>query len=338
MKTAALFLACLCWLGANATIWRINSNPQVNAHFIGINEAVAHWTVNNGDTLYLENGSYFPASTITKTLTIIGPGFFLLENDSTYANPLPALIQSLNLSCSGSKITGVKVIGNVSVNGNNNIIERCALCGTDNGSQVYGLIIRQCYVAGNISSGSFMSTTINNNIVTGIISLTAANSSHNIYNNVICYNNGNTSYALTAINSSVINNIIIREPVLPDPNQNRTEYCIAFGSGGNANSSFARNLMSQSPSALFPQNLYNQVKEDIFKLSGSTDENWQLKSGSPAIGYGSNGDDCGAFGGPMHYVLSGLPWLLPRIIEADIPSGGNGNLIPVHIVAKTQEE
>ena len=176
------------------------------------------------------------------------------------------------------------------------------------------------------------------NIIIGLISLTAGNSSHNIYNNVIYYNNTSSSYALTAINSSVINNIIIREPVLPDPSQNRTEYCINFGSTNNANSSFARNLMSQSASALFPLNLYNQVKTNIFKLSGSTDENWQLKSGSPAIGYGSNGDDCGVFGGPMYYVLSGLPWPLPRIIEADIPSGGNGNLIPVHIVAKTQEE
>ena len=166
MKTVAIILASLCWLGANATIWRVNSNPQVNAHFIGINEAVAHWTVNNNDTLYLENGSYFPATTVTKTLTIIGPGFFLLENDSTYANPLPALIQSLNLNCNGSKIIGVKVIGTVSVAGNNNIIERSHTGGFDNvGYSVSGTTIRQCYVAGNISSSYYVSSTIYNNII-----------------------------------------------------------------------------------------------------------------------------------------------------------------------------
>jgi hypothetical protein len=43
-KFALTFLLSLCWLGANATIWRVNSNPQVNAHFTGINEANSHYT------------------------------------------------------------------------------------------------------------------------------------------------------------------------------------------------------------------------------------------------------------------------------------------------------
>jgi hypothetical protein len=343
MKKLTIIMMSLCWLGANATIWRINSNPQVSADFTSINDAIAHWDVLDGDTLYLENGSYFGATTISKSLTLIGPGYFLMENDSTYANPLPALIASINFSTgsSGSKIIGVQVIGDVtlSASGANNItIERSNLGVVSIINPSSGLTIRQCYIAGNITSSYLLSSTIHNNIILGSISLLSSNGNHNIYNNVIYFNSSATSYALAARNSSVLNNIIIREPYSENPSLNRTEYCIDFASINNSNTTFARNVMSQSPNASFPDNLWNSNKEINFILAGSTDKKWKLKAGSPAIGYGSNGDDCGAYGGAMYYVPSGLPWLLPRIFEAVIPSSGSGNAIPVHIKAKTQEE
>ncbi|MBE0638421.1 MAG: hypothetical protein IH598_07870 [Bacteroidales bacterium] len=343
MKTLAILILSLCWLGANATSWRVNSNPQVNAHFVSINEAVAHYTVVNGDTLYLENGSYFAATTLTKSLTLIGPGYFLLENDSTYANPLPVLIASITFSngSSGSKIIGVQVIGNASFNSasTNITIERSYLGGVS--GSIYGpsgLTIRQCYVVGSISGSSILSSTIYNNIIIGSISLTSSDGNHNIYNNVIYLNSTGTFYALAAKNSSVLNNIIIREPYSLDPGVNRAEYCIDFSSANNSNSSFVRNVMSQSANITFPENIWNSDKESNFVLVGSTDEKWKLAAGSPGLGYGSNGDDCGAFGGAVKYVLSGLPWLVPRIFEAEIPASGSGNMIPVHIKAKTQEE
>ena len=39
----------------------------------------------------------------------------------------------------------------------------------------------------------------------------------------------------------------------------------------------------------------------------SADGRYQLKALSPAIGAGSNGEDCGMFGGTDPYVLSGMP-------------------------------
>jgi hypothetical protein len=350
MKTFTILLLSLCWLGANATIWRINSNPQVSADFTSINDAIAHWDVLDGDTLYLENGSYFGATTISKSLTIIGPGYFLMENDSTYVNPFPVLINSVTIGSggAGSKIIGVTVIGAFffNVGADNVTIERSKMAGVTNASsnnQVSsGLIVRQCYITGNIgdesTSGYFLSSTIHNNIILGTISLTHPNANHNIYNNVFYFNSTTTNYALAARNSSVLNNIIIREPYDENPDNNRAEYCIAFDHANNANSTFARNVMTQSAHASFPDNYWNVVKEDVFVMEGSTDKRWLLKEDSPAIGYGSNGDDCGAYGGAMYYVPSGLPWLLPRIFEAAIPASGSGNMIPVHIKAKTQEE
>lgn len=352
MKTFTILLLSLCWLGANATIWRINSNPQVSADFKSINEAIAHWDVLDGDTLYLENGSYFGGTTISKSLTIIGPGYFLMENDSTYVNPFPVLIQSVTITSSGagSKITGVTVIGSFlfSVGANDVTIERSKMSGigisNSSGQISSGLIVRQCFITGSINEATsysncgFLSSTIHNNIILGTVSLTHPNANHNIFNNVIWFNSTTTNYALQARNSSVLNNIIIREPYDENPDNNRVEYCINFDHANNSNSTFARNVMTQSPNASFPDNIWNVVKEDVFVLQGSTDKRWMLKAGSPAIGYGSNGDDCGAYGGAMYYVPSGLPWLLPRIFEATIPASGSGNMIPVHIKAKTQEE
>ena len=45
----------------------------------------------------------------------------------------------------------------------------------------------------------------------------------------------------------------------------------------------------------------------VFLYTGSTDGQYQLKAGSPAIGAGNGGVNCGAYGGPNPYVLSGLP-------------------------------
>ena len=42
-------------------------------------------------------------------------------------------------------------------------------------------------------------------------------------------------------------------------------------------------------------------------LGKSDDAKWKLKAGSPAIGAGVSGVDCGVFGGVTPYVLSGVP-------------------------------
>jgi len=66
----------------------------------------------------------------------------------------------------------------------------------------------------------------------------------------------------------------------------------------------------------------------------STDGQWQLKEGSPAIGAGLSGEDCGMFGGNTPYHLSGLP-NIPSIYKLSMPSTSNGNTLPVTISVKT---
>ena len=63
----------------------------------------------------------------------------------------------------------------------------------------------------------------------------------------------------------------------------------------------------------------------------------ELKAGSPAIGGGVSGADCGAFGGPAPYVLSGVP-NLPHIYEADVPASATSDSgLQVSIKVKSGE-
>ena len=69
----------------------------------------------------------------------------------------------------------------------------------------------------------------------------------------------------------------------------------------------------------------NQANVDmiaVFVPSGTTDGQWQLRNGSPAIGAGLGGVDCGMFGGTDPYVLSGIPDI-PMITSLYVPSRAN---------------
>jgi hypothetical protein len=336
MKRLTIFMMCLCWLGANATSWRVNSDPQINAHFVSLQDAIYSLQVQPGDTLYLENGSSFGTTTIDKQLIIIGPGYFLYENDSTYANPLPAMIQTVYFASgsAGTKLIGVQVLNGIDLYSDDAInitIERSYVAGNVTTSYyITGLTIRQSYINGYINSVSLLSSNIYNNIITKGINLSATTGGHNIYNNVFYVNENYYFYAIQVKNSNFANNIIIREPA------GWEEYCIDFVSS--TNSSFIRNIMNQSPNPSFPDNLYEVGLDSIFVAAGSTDSRFKLKEGSPAIGYAVNGQDAGVFSGYMPYILSGLPYLVPRIIEAVIPASGSNNQIPVHLKIKMQEE
>ena len=83
-----LILVIFC-LNANylhATKWRVN-NSGIPADFTTASQMMNSASVLNGDTVYFEGSmNAYGSLTITKRLVIIGPGYFLGENDSTQAN------------------------------------------------------------------------------------------------------------------------------------------------------------------------------------------------------------------------------------------------------------
>ena len=59
-----------------------------------------------------------------------------------------------------------------------------------------------------------------------------------------------------------------------------------------------------------------------------------LNAGSPAIGAGYSGEDCGMFGGNWPYVLSGIP-AIPAIFEIE-NSGIGTSTTPIQVNLKAK--
>lgn len=107
MRKALLLLLILpvCLTSSYGTIWRINNSDGINANFTTIQEA--HNEAVAGDTLYIEGflNIYDGTSTIKieKPLVLIGPGYFLGENEFTQADKLSAKVTRIDFETGAEK-------------------------------------------------------------------------------------------------------------------------------------------------------------------------------------------------------------------------------------------
>ncbi len=313
---------------AHAKIWRVNNNAGVVADFNTIAAAVSAAAA--GDTIYIEgSATAYGGSGINKKLVFISTGYFLSgtnSNGGLQANPYPANIGGvlLDSAASGSVFLGLYNLvlynGNSAGFGIDNItISRCYFSlGQYYGSQA-GLIadgwnINKSYITNiSLSQVAFTNCNISNNIFAGYLDMSnSSNSGNTIRNNVFrnqvsLYNSyfaNNIIYtAVTFVNVVVKNNLAIGNPP-------------GFASYVGTNN----NTSGHTDAAMF-QGL----------TSNSTDGQWRLAVGSPAIGAGLTvgavvSPDAGAYGGPDPYRLSGIP-PIPTIysltVPAAIPSGSN---------------
>ncbi|MEL6717566.1 MAG: hypothetical protein AAFP82_02535 [Bacteroidota bacterium] len=141
MKLNYAFLF-LFFLGMNTSIWattfRVNNTPNTDADFDNLIDA--HAIARDGDTLLIEGGAdSYGDFTMTKRLTLIGPGYFLDENsDNVISNP--AKINSITLDptstnnpstgAAGSKLIGLdfgfsSVFSTVRINVNDVVVQKC---------------------------------------------------------------------------------------------------------------------------------------------------------------------------------------------------------------------
>lgn len=348
----------LCSQSAQARSWRVNSNPDAKANFASINDAMASLDVFNGDTIYLDPGCVLGAQEINKSVTVIGTGYDL--NDNSFAKEA-TIDGHLTIKASDVKVEGVYMYG-IRFNKagiKNIVIERCKILtgdvGNGSGSNEYSeskflscfilgklechdyfyrasnIEISNCIILGGINN--FNASTIRNNVI--VVKGTSSNSS------------GDQFYVLKDItNSYITNNVIINtnteysvgEDQRPYYYKNNTIENTAIGD----NNTISNNVLSteaQHAFANYPNNKFiGATAADIFTLTGAADAMYKLKEDSPAIGYGTNGYDCGAFSGPYPYVLSGRPRFLPYIYEAIIPNQPTDGKLNVTLKIKTQNE
>ncbi len=316
---------------ANATKWRLNNNPGINANFSDWNSAYA--TANDNDTIFVEGSTIsYGDITISKPLTIIGPGYFLSENPQTQKLLVTAKFGyfTINNGSSGSLITGLDITNGINIACGNISVIKNKLYAVYLSSNIScsNILICQNYIKWEIvnnTGASIYNVIISNNIINGsnIYQLRTIelgnNISGTITNNVISGPNGSYSIgdAINVNNFLITNNIINRGNIL------------------GSNNAFSNNISNGSQLPVGNNNQLNVDMSNVYVILGSTDGSCKLKPGSPAIGAGINGVDCGAFGGAQPYVLSGIP-AGPSVYEINTSSttGSTNGGLDVNVKAK----
>lgn len=319
---------------ATAKSWRINNNAAAAPDFASINAAMSSADVLAGDTLYLDPGTSLSGDqTVTKTVTIVGPGYFRADTPHAFAY----LQNTFFIYANNTKVEGI-VMSNadIHIRASYVTIERCKLNGVKIGWEIntaqYAKI-RQCYVC-NVISGCGRTDnrssycTIENCILMKegdcIVGLFIPTIRRNYirasrYSNMVVFSELD--------NATIVNNVAI----------NTYNGSNLFNVTNSVNVS--HNVFSGDQNASFPDNKYGYNTEaDIFALTGSNDQLYQLKDDSPAKGYATDGGDCGPYGGLTPYVAGGLPNGYPYYTKAIIPAKSKDGKVNVSLKIKMQNE
>lgn len=315
---------CLLSISTYATVYRVN-NTGADADFTA--PQAAHDAASAGDTLYIEaSPNSYGDLTISKEIHIFGPGYFLSQNLELQANPNPASIYRLyiNGTASESTIQGMTFdyVANTTANPISNLIFRRNR--VTQGIYFSNVPLSNVFILNNFIEGSHgtyqgirtggsgtKSLTILNNIFKYVNTSSRLNLGSNT--TAIIKNNVLELYYVTSSGCTYINNIFVYDGGGPDMGSNTFINNVAVG--------------TQVPTG--NNNMQNVSMSTVFEGyptqgSFSNDRRFELKSGSPAIGAGQGGVDCGAFDGDAPYLPSGIP-AIPSIYSLTAPSVVTGN-------------
>ena len=299
-----------------SAIITVDNNPTHDADFMQLNAAIE--SASDGDVIHLIGSAIeYQAGTVTKSVQIYGPGYFLTENPDTQATPIGAQFASLTLSSgsAGSLVSGITIRGTTNIGSSTDSItlQRCYFQSTVNvsTSSINNILLQNYFARGIEIFNGASDLLISNNIFASepnrddpFIDMNSSGANATIINNTFV--NGSQMF----LNNSVFNNnIIVDDGVI--------------GTFTFNNTAASNNLVNQEFLAGAPESQFMVVTESPFSTeSSSKDGRFMLQNATPpppAIGGGINGEDLGAFGGATPYVLSGIP-VIPNIYVLEIPA------------------
>ena len=335
---------------AFAKIWRVNNSAGVTADFTTLQDA--HDGASSGDTIHVEgSGTNYGSLTSTKKLVIIGPGYYLEENQNLQAHPLTAKVSTVTLN-SGSE--GFVLMGldfgssPIQIFADNITIRRNRFA-TANGQQypewTTGIIL--LYYHSDNSSIPVSNILITQNYGVRIESRNASTGVL-IANNYIAYgDNAGDDVTADALNLStgtvaIIQNNIFRRGKITAHNSTFTNNIMVAGTLEGTGNMIANNIGSNTQFGTTNGNKSNVSMSTVFVGAGegaSTDGRWKLKAGSPAIGAGfgstaANPVDAGMFSGHSPYVLSGIPPVPTIYFFESQPVGSDAD--PIEVTVKVR--
>jgi hypothetical protein len=304
-----LFLLFIANVLTAQTIRRVNNNSGITGVNVYTTIQAAHDAAAANDIISLEPSvTSYGALDCRKTLKIIGNGYYLdkISNGPQDTRSPKTSTITFNNGSAGSTITGVEVQSVVYINDINIIVSRCKIAGAYSGQSTNQVAsqysfgnnatITKCFITATISGQSWGDNwVISNNITLG---------NFTNLNNTQWYNNyGNFS---TSCDGTLFSNNIIDA-------RSSVGQTIALLSGGTGNVVANNITLGASSTPTGSGNISGANATTTFLVSNpwstqSTEDGpFKLAVGSPAIGVGFGGVDCGAYGNTSPYLQAGLP-------------------------------
>ncbi len=347
-KVIFTLIALSIFILAQAKVWRVNNTLGVVADFTTIPLAIANAAVVNDDTLHIEaSAAQYANFTLNKRLVIIGTGYFISGANSNVGlqqNPNTSRIDYVFVDTlgSGSQIIGIDFSDGVYTNqtlagagADNLTITRCKMnqinfgfnIAATNNNIAVGWVVNKCHISTVNNSNNFkvQNLTFTNNIVTSNVTLNVAGNLNNLIRNNVFRG------ANFLVNAYFSNNIFSA-----NFGSVFTTCTLKNNTGINAASG------DYLPFVGINGNTQNNTDANLFQglASNSTDGQWRLKAGSPAIAAGETigaiTPDCGAYGTADPYVLSGIP-AIPTIYLLTVPISlaSSATTMPITISTKS---
>ncbi len=340
MKKISLVLLILLVIftsNMSANVLRVNNVSGTGAAFSTLQNA--HDNANAGDTLMIEPGSPYGQLVVTKRLVILGPGYFLGENSETQGIMATVQVDSMTFNAGAEQtlVSGLHFVDRIFINTNNITLSQNLMKQNLANSNYYfiniadnlsQITIKKNYInntipnyENNIIIGDGSTVTIRNNFIFGSTYSSNRCIKSHVNGTVILINNVIRG-ALELYSATVKNNIWFMDYLYG-----------TFPAGGGFNNITENGELTSGT---------DQTVADMTTVyigEGSTDGQYQLvETTSPAIGAGEGGIDCGMFGGPDPYILSGINQTLPRIYYLFTSGEGNSqDGLQIHIKAKVND-
>lgn len=334
MKKSILLTLCFTAIisfTANAKIWRVNNNVSIPADFTTAQDA--HDGASAGDTIHFESSiTSYGNLTMTKKMVLIGMGDFTAATANTQAAVCLPKLTTITINAGSENSLIMVNCDNININSVDYIVaQRCHVVGSVTAYHSNYTTIKNCYFGGSITFSSTLvnniwlgslNNIISNNIIGGNIFVSDSYSSATISNNTIV---NTSSYGCNIQNSLFQNNIYFAGyPIFYNSTVKNNFFRPSFyymHYTGDANTYSIASGNNNQFSVIETNFLVNESY-----WNGTTaDSGFQLKAGSPAIGAGVSGEDCGAFGGTSPYKLAVQP-AVPAIYKLTVPSSVNNTL------------
>jgi len=352
--TLSMLMLLAAVMGAQAKSWKIGPSSVAGMDFASINAAMEADEVAAGDTLYLDQ--YYNENqeqTVNKKVVVIGTGY---DTSFTDEQVVAELTGNLALKTNDVIVKSVR-LKSVYFYNDNCVIDRCYTTFVKVNSAAAGMNhIYSCYIYGRLegyTESNCSRLEIQNCIV--IDNSTANPAIHNIRNltgsiinnSVITRSYSTTNdgarncYCLANISNSVIaNNIIYGFNSGHSNYYNRCMTSDVYASG--SGNTIMHNVLSGSISN-YPTNQMNWREKwsVIFVGSGSYSDYYKLTTESgenPAIGYATDGGDCGCHGGMFGCPSGGRPQYIPYFKKVTVGSRTEEGKLPVTLKIAIQSE